>query len=129
MKNTEIKIGSNKSFGIVFFIVFLLIALYPLINNGDLRIWSFIIAIIFLILGLINSKVLTPLNKLWFKFGLLLGKIVSPLIMGIIFFLVVTPTGLIMRIIGKDLLNLKFNKKKSYWIEKTGPKSKMKNQF
>ena len=129
MKNTEIKIGSNKSFGVVFFIVFLLIAIYPLINNGELRIWSSIIAIIFLILGLINSKVLTPLNKLWFKFGLLLGKIVSPLIMGIIFFLVVTPTGLIMRIIGKDLLNLKFNKKKSYWIEKTGPKSKMKNQF
>ena len=129
MRNTEIKIGSNKSFGIVFFIVFLLVALYPLINNGDLRIWSFIIAIIFLILGLINSKVLTPLNKFWFKLGLLLGKVISPLIMGIIFFLVVTPTALIMRIIGKDLLNLKFNNKKSYWIEKTGPKSKMKNQF
>ena len=129
MKNTEIKIGSNKSFGIVFFIVFLLIAIYPLINNGGLRIWSLIIAIIFLTLGLINSKVLTPLNKLWFKFGLLLGKVVSPLIMGVIFFLVVTPTALIMRIIGKDLLNLKFNNKKSYWIEKTGPKSKMKNQF
>ena len=129
MKNTEIKIGSNKSFGIVFFIVFLLIAIYPLINNGELRIWSLVVAIIFFILGLINSKVLTPLNKLWFKFGLLLGKVVSPLIMGIIFFLVVTPTALIMRIIGKDLLNLRFNNKKSYWIEKTGPKSKMKNQF
>ena len=129
MKNTEIKIGSNKSFGIVFFVVFLLIAIYPLINNGELRIWSFTISIIFLVLGLINSKVLTPLNKLWFKFGLLLGKAISPLIMGIIFFLVVTPTALIMRIIGKDLLNLKFNNKKSYWIEKTGPKSKMKNQF
>jgi hypothetical protein len=72
---------------------------------------------------------LTPLNKLWFRFGLLLGKIVSPLIMGIIFFFVVTPTAFIMRIIGKDLLNLKFNNKKTYWIEKTGPKSKMKNQF
>ena len=129
MDHKDIKIGSNRSFGLVFFVVFLLIAIYPLINNGELRIWSSIIAIIFLILGLINSKVLTPLNKLWFKFGLLLGKIVSPLIMGIIFFLVVTPTGLIMRIIGKDLLNLKFNKKKSYWIEKSGPKSKMKNQF
>tara|TARA_B100001027_G_scaffold145252_1_gene101440 strand:- start:178 stop:567 length:390 start_codon:yes stop_codon:yes gene_type:complete len=129
LKNTEIKIGSNKSFGIVFFVVFLLIAIYPLINNGELRIWSLIIAIIFLILGLINSKFLKPLNKLWFKFGLLLGKVVSPLIMGIIFFLVVTPTAFIMRIIGKDLLNLKFNNKKSYWIEKTGPKSKMKNQF
>ena len=129
MKNTEIKIGSNKSFGIVFFLVFLLIAIYPLINNGELRIWSLVIAIIFFILGLINSKVLTPLNKLWFKFGLLLGKIVSPLIMGIIFFLVVTPTAFIMRIIGKDLLNLKFNNKKTNWIEKKGPKSKMKNQF
>ena len=129
MKNTEIKIGSNKSFGIVFFVVFLLIAIYPLINNGELRIWSLIIAIIFFVLGLINSKVLSPFNKLWFKFGLLLGKIVSPLIMGIIFFFVVTPTAFIMRIIGKDILNLKFNNKKTYWIEKTGPKSKMKNQF
>ena len=100
-----------------------------MINNGELRIWSLVVAIIFFILGLINSKVLTPLNKLWFKFGLLLGKIVSPLIMGIIFFFVVTPTAFIMRIIGKDLLNLKFNNKKTYWIEKTGPKSKMKNQF
>ena len=129
MKNTEIKISSNKSFGVVFFIVFLIVSIYPLINNGELRIWSLITAIIFLILGLINSKVLTPLNKLWFKFGLFLGKIVSPLIMGIIFFFVVTPTAFIMRIIGKDLLNLRFNNKKTYWIEKTGPKSKMKNQF
>ena len=129
MKNTEIKLGSNKSFGVVFFIVFLIIAIYPLINNEGLRIWSLIISIIFLVLGLINSKILTPLNKLWFKFGLLLGKIISPVIMGIIFFFVVTPTALIMRIIGKDLLNLKFTKNKSYWIEKSGPKSKMKNQF
>jgi hypothetical protein len=125
----DIKIGSNRSFGIVFFIVFLLIAIYPLINSEGLRVWSLIIAIIFLFLGLINSKVLTPLNKLWFKFGILLGRIVSPLIMGVIFFLVVTPIALIMRIIGKDLLNLKFNKDRSYWIEKAGPKSKMKNQF
>ena len=125
----DIKISSNRSFGIVFFIVFFLIALYPLINNEDIRIWSLIISLIFLILGLINSRILNPLNKLWFKFGILLGKIVSPIIMGIIFFLVVTPIGFIMRILGKDLLNLKFNANKSYWIEKTGPKSKMKNQF
>ena len=125
----DIKISSNRSFGIVFFIVFFLIALYPLINNEDIRIWSLIISLIFLILGLINSRILNPLNKLWFKFGILLGKIVSPIIMGIIFFLVVTPIGFIMRILGKDLLNLKFNANKSYWIEKNGPKSKMKNQF
>ena len=125
----DIKISSNRSFGIVFFVVFLLIALYPLTYEGEIRIWSLIISIIFLILGLLNSKILAPLNKIWFKFGILLGKIVSPLIMGIIFFLVVTPIGFIMRLLGKDVLNLKYNKNKSYWIEKNGPKSKMKNQF
>ena len=125
----DIKISSNRSFGIVFFIVFFLIALYPLIYSKDIRIWSLLISLIFLILGLINSRILTPLNKLWFKFGILLGKIVSPLVMGIIFFLVVTPIGIIMKILKKDLLNLKYNKNKSYWIEKTGPKSKMNNQF
>ena len=125
----EIKISSNRSFGIVFFIVFLLIALYPLLKGNDLRIWSLVISFVFLALGLINSKILLPLNRLWFKFGLLLGKFVSPLIMGIIFFVVVTPTGIIMRLFKKDLLNLKYNKKESYWINKSGPKSKMKNQF
>ena len=125
----EVKQSSNRSFGIVFFIVFSLIALYPLTYSGEIRIWSVIISIIFLVLGLLNSKILAPLNKLWFKFGVLLGKIISPIIMGIIFFLVVTPIGLTMRIFGKDVLNLKYNKNKSYWIEKNGPKSKMKNQF
>jgi cytochrome c oxidase subunit IV len=126
----EIKLGSNRSFGIVFFIVFVLVATYPLLNQGEVRIWSLIISFLFLFLGLVNSKILTPLNKLWFRFGLLLGKIISPIIMGVIFFLVVTPIGLLMRLFGKDILNLKLNKKKSsYWIEKAGPKSKMKNQF
>ena len=125
----EIKISSNRSFGIVFFIVFLLIALYPLLKDNDLRIWSLVISFIFLALGSINSKILTPLNRLWFKFGLLLGRFISPLIMGIIFFLVVTPIGIIMRLLKKDLLNLKYNKKETYWIDKSGPKSKMKNQF
>ena len=125
----NVKISSNRSFGIVFFVVFLLIALYPLTNNEEIRIWSAIISLIFLVLGLLNSKILSPLNKLWFKFGILLGKIVSPLVMGIIFFLVVTPTGLIMRLLGKDVLNLKYNDNKSYWINKNEPKSNMKNQF
>ena len=128
-KSKNIQMGSNRSFGIVFFIVFLLIALYPILKGNDLRIWSLLISSIFLILGLINSKILTPLNKLWFKFGLLLGKFISPLIMGIIFFVVVTPIGIIMRLLKKDLLNLKYNKKETYWINKSGPKSKMKNQF
>ena len=125
----DIKLGSNKSFGIVFFIVFLLLGFYPLLNDENVRVWSLVIALIFLALGLLNSKLLLPLNKIWFKFGILLGKIVSPLIMGIIFFLVVTPIGLFMRILGKDLLNLKFNTQKSYWIERESVKSKMKNQF
>ena len=125
----DIKIGSNRSFGIVFFVVFLLIATYPLINGDELRLWSLIISIVFLFLGLLNSKILNPLNKLWFKFGIFLGKIISPLVIGIIFFLVVTPIGLLMRLLNKDLLNLRFNNNDSYWIEKTEPKSKMKNQF
>ena len=125
----DIKISSNRNFGIVFFIIFLLIAVYPILKGNDIRIWSLLISFVFLILGLINSKLLTPLNKLWFKFGLLLGKIVTPLIMGFIFFIVVTPIGILMRLLRKDLLNLKYNEKKTYWIEKTGPKSKMKNQF
>ena len=125
----EIKLSSNRSFGIVFFIVFLLIALYPLLKSNDLRIWSLVISFIFLVLGLINSKILTPLNRLWFKFGLLLGRFISPLVMGIIFFVVVTPIGITMRLLKKDLLNLKYNKKETYWIDKSGPKSKMKNQF
>ena len=122
-------ISSNRNFGIVFFIVFLLIALYHLIYNGEIRLWSLVISIIFLILGLINSKILTPLNKIWFKFGIFLGKTVSLLIMGVIFFFVVTPTGLLMKIFRKDILNLKKTENKSYWIEKGGTKSKMKNQF
>ena len=109
----EIKISSNRSFGIVFFIVFLLIALYPLLKVNDLRIWSLVISFVFLVLGLINSKILTPLNRLWFKFGLLLGRFISPLIMGIIFFIIVTPIGIIMRLSGKDLLNLKYSRDKS----------------
>ena len=125
----DIKISTNKSFGLVFFVVFFLISVYPLLNAENIRFWALIVAIIFLTLGLLNSKILTPLNKIWFKFGLLLGSIVSPIVMSIIFFFVVTPISLIMRILGKDILNLKWNNSNSYWIEKSGPKSKMKNQF
>mgnify|MGYP001456544812 CR=1 FL=1 len=121
--------SSNRSFGLVFFVVFLALALYPLTYSSEIRLWLLIISLVFLVLGLSRSKILNPLNKLWFKFGILLGKIVSPVIMGIIFFLVVTPIGIFMRLLGKDLLNLKFNSKKSYWIEKKDQKSKMKNQF
>ena len=129
MDKKNLHLPSNRNFGIVFFIVFFLIAIYPILSDQSIRIWSLIISFIFLFLGSINSKILTPLNEIWFKFGIFLGKIISPFIMGIIFFFVVTPIGFLMRLVKKDLLNLNFNNKKSYWIEKSGPKSKMKNQF
>ena len=127
MKN--IKTSSNKSFGIVFFIVFIIISLYPLVNQEDIRIWSLVIAFIFFILALLNSKILTPLNKIWTRFGLFLGNLISPIVMGIIFFFVVTPIGLLMRLFGKDVLNLKKNKFSTYWIKKTDQKSRMEKQF
>ena len=129
MNTKDIKIGSNKSFGIVFAVVFSLIALWPLIKGNEIRLWSLIISIIFLMLGLLNSKMLTPLNKLWFKLGILLGNFIAPIIMGIIFFFVVTPTGIIMKLLRKDLIKLKKNDDDSYWIEKKDTKSSMKNQF
>ena len=129
MNYKDIKIGSNRSFGTVFFVVFLLIGLWPVLNGNEPRIWSIVISLIFFILGILNSKILTPLNKLWFRFGIFLGNIISPIIMGIVFFLVVTPTGLIMKLFRKDLINLKKNNSNTYWIEKKDIKSSMKNQF
>lgn len=129
MSDNKIKLSSNRSFGIIFFIVFLIIAIYPLLSENSLRLWSLIICIIFLILGIINSKILSPLNILWIKFGLLLGKIVSPFVMGMVFFGVVTPTSILMKLFGKDILNLKRDNKKSYWLHKEKIKSSMKNQF
>ena len=107
----------------------MIIAIYPLLESGGIRIWSFILSLIFLILGLINSEILTPLKQLWFKFGLLLGKFISPIVMGFVFFIVVTPTGLIMKLLKKDILKLQKNTSKTYWIEKPKINSEMKNQF
>ena len=120
---------TNRNFGLVFTIVFVIISFWPLLKGGDIRHWSLIISIIFFVLALLNSNLLTPLNKLWMQFGFLLGKIVSPIVMGFIFFLVVTPTGIIMRFLGKDLLNLKKNNQKTYWIHKNNKNNNMKNQF
>ncbi len=128
-ESDKIKISSNKSFGIVFFVVFLIISLWPIKSGGDLRLWALFFSIIFLILGLINSKLLTPLNKIWFKFGILLGSIVSPIVMGLVFFAVVAPTGIIMKILRKDLIGLKKTNKQTYWIEKNSKMTSMKNQF
>ena len=130
LSKSKIKISSNRNFGLVFFIVFLIISLWPLIHGEPIRIWSIIVSFIFLILGLINSKFLSPLNRLWFKFGIILGAIVAPIVMGVVFFLVVTPIGVIMRIMGKDLLRKKYDKKKkTYWIKRGKSVSTMKQQF
>ena len=130
LPKSKIKINSNRSFGLVFFFVFMIIGLWPLPSGGSIRIWAAIISVVFLILGLMNSRLLTPLNKLWFKFGTILGNVIAPIVMGMIFFLVITPTGLIMNIMGKDLLNKRYSKKKeSYWIERDKPISTMKRQF
>ena len=123
------KTPTNRNFGLVFCFVFFLIFLEPIIRDAQLRYWSLVISLIFMILGLINSKLLTSLNKIWYKFGLFLGKIVSPFVMGLIFFLVVTPTSLLLKLFNKDILNKNKKKTKSYWIEKDEKKSSMKNQF
>jgi len=130
MKKDSVKIPSNRSFGFLFFIVFLAISLWPLISQEDLRLWALILSLIFLILGILNSKILTPLNKLWIKFGILLGNIVSPVVMGVVFFIVVTPIGLIMRLLGKDLLRVNKNESTfTYWIDREKKTDTMKRQF
>ena len=128
--NSKIKISSNRSFGLVFFIVFLIVALWPLKHDEDIRLWSLVLSIIFFILGILNSQLLTPLNKLWFKFGMFLGLIVSPIVMGIVYFLVVTPIGIFMRLLGKDLLKTSKAKNAStYWIKRINKQGTMKKQF
>ena len=129
-EKSKIKISSNRSFGLVFFGFFLIVSFWPLLHENEIRIWSLIISLIFLILGILNSSLLTPFNLLWFKFGILLGSIVAPIVMLIVFFLVVTPTGIFLKIFKKDLLNLKYDKKKeTYWLNRDKPIGTMKRQF
>ena len=123
------KISSNRSFGILFGIIFAVIAFWPLKSLGEIRVWSLIVASIFLLLGLINSKLLYPLNFVWVKFGELIGKVVAPLVMALIFFIILTPIGLFLRLIGKDLLNIKLNQNKTYWIKRDKEPGPMKRQF
>ena len=129
MKHKNIKISSNRSFGFVFFVVFFVISLWPILSENEIRIWSLILSVIFLILGILNSKILAPLNKVWFRFGIFLGNFIAPIVMGIVFFLVVTPTGILAKLFKKDLINLKKNNDKTYWVEKKETISNMKNQF
>ena len=123
------KVNSNRSFGIVFFIVFLIISFWPTIEGQSLRLWSLAIALIFLVLGLLNSKLLSPFNLIWVKFGEVLGRIIAPIAMSIVYFIIITPIGFFMRLIGKDLLRTKFSKNNSYWIKREKNIGSMKRQF
>ena len=123
------KVNSNRGFGIVFFVVFLLISFWPSIEGQSLRIWALTVSLIFLVLGLLNSKLLSPFNLIWVKFGEVLGRIIAPIAMGVVYFIIITPIGLFMRLIGKDLLRTKFSKNKSYWIKREQNIGSMKRQF
>ena len=125
----KIKMSSNRSFGILFFIVFVIIGLWPLLNDADIRIWSILLSLVFLILGIFNSKILTPFNRIWVRFGIILGTIIAPFVMGLVFFIVITPIGIVMRLLGKDLLNIKYSNKISYWIKRDKNIGPMKKQF
>ena len=131
VSHSKIEMGSERSFGIVFAVVFALVALWPFIfGSGQIRIWAAVVAAVFALLTIVQPSVMAPLNKLWFKFGELLGMIIAPLIMALVFFVAVTPTGLLVRLFGRDLLRQKFEPEaKSYWIKRTIPMGTMKNQF
>ena len=122
--------SSNRSFGLLFFVVLLIIGLWPMKNGFNPNVYLILISLIFLILGLLNSKLLSPLNKLWIKFGEILGSIIAPIIMALVFFIILTPVSLFVRIFGKDLLGLKLSREKeSYWTNRKKNLGSMKKQF
>ena len=120
---------NNRGFGLLFFFVFVLIGLWPLKNGQNFNVYFLIISIPFLVLGILNSKFLTPLNKSWIKFGELLGRIIAPIVMGLVYFFILTPVSFVVRIVGKDLLQIKFSKDKSYWIKRKKDLGSMDKQF
>ena len=127
---TKIKRSNDRNFGLIFAAFFMIICLYPILQGQDIKLWACTISFIFLFFGIFFPKALILPNKLWFKFGMLLGTIIAPIIMGIIFILVVSPIGIIMRLLGKDILNQKMEKSsKSYWIKRKENISSLKNQF
>ena len=127
-KTLVIKKKSNATFGILFFIFFLIIGLYPLISGGITRVWSIVLSLVFLTITIIKPNLFTLLNKLWIKFGIFLGKIISPIVMGLVFFLVVTPVGIFLKILKKDVMGLKRGGS-SYWITREDKIQSMKKQF
>ena len=129
MKNSiNIKPKDNITFGILFFILFLIIGLYPLKNGLNIRLWSLGLSFVFLMITFIRPNLFTPLNKLWIQFGILLGKVISPIVMGLVFFFVVTPIGILVRLFKKDVMGLK-KKETSYWINREDKVQSMRKQF
>ena len=123
------KKSSSKSFGYLFFGIFLALAVWVYIKNQNLNYWLIGTSAVFFVLTVIKSKLLDVLNDLWIKFGELLGKIVAPIVMSIVFFLIVTPIGLVLKIVKKDLLNMRFNDSKTYWANKVKKIDSMDKQF
>ena len=121
--------NSNRTFGILFFIVFFVFGVWPIINNENLRWWSIVISIIFLFLGSLNSNILTPFNKAWIKLGEVLGRVIAPVVMAIIYFVVITPIAIILKLMKKDLLKIKFSHVNTYWIKRDKKFGSMKRQF
>jgi len=123
------KKSSEKSFGVLFFGLFLIIGLWPLLNSAEIRVWSIMLSFVFLILAYLQPKLLKPLNRTWIKLGEILGRIIAPIIMALIFFTIVTPISLLVRVLGKDLLRLKFSKNDTYWIKRVKNITTMDKQF
>ncbi len=123
------KRSTEKNFGIIFSALFFLIGLWPLLNAAEIRIWSIIIAIIFLVLAFLKPKLLKPLNHNWIKLGEIIGKVIAPIVMALVFFIIVTPISFLVRVLGKDLLKLKFSKNNSYWIKRKENITTMDKQF
>tara|TARA_B100001029_G_C14794559_1_gene303705 strand:+ start:205 stop:585 length:381 start_codon:yes stop_codon:yes gene_type:complete len=119
----------NKQFGYLFFLLFLILSLWPMLNSEKINLVLLFISLTFLILTILNSKILNPLSDLWIKFGELLGKFIAPIVMSFVFFIILTPTSFIIRLFGKDLLKLKFNKESSYWLKREKDIGAMKKQF
>ena len=123
------KKSSEKSFGIIFAFLFFLYGIWPLLSATEIRVWSVIVAVVFLALAFLKPKILKSLNRYWIKLGEILGKIIAPLIMALVFFIIVTPISFIVRILGKDLLNLKFTNENSYWLKRSKNVTTMDKQF
>jgi len=122
--------NQNRSFGLLFFIFFLALALWPLTKKGEINLYLIAIALIFLVLGLLNSRILSPLNKAWIKLGEILGRIIAPIVMAIVYFLILTPISLLVRLFGKDLIGVKFSSDiKSYWVKRKKRLGSMDKQF